>query len=249
MRDLERQGAVLLPLDLTDDSSIAAAAERVITEQGHIDALINNAGYGSYGALVDVPMDEARRQFEVNVFGLARLCQLLTPLMRQQRCGKIVNVTSIGCKFGEPLGAWYHATKFAVEGLSDSLRMELARFGIDVIIVEPGAIRTEWGGIALESALKCSGSTAYAELARERAALFARADAGFGSEPSVVAEGILKAIETRRPKTRYGIGGGAPVILALTWLLPDRALDRIFDFVSKQALKCQRSTKSQTARA
>jgi NAD(P)-dependent dehydrogenase (short-subunit alcohol dehydrogenase family) len=249
MRELERQGATLLPLDLTDDASIVAAAGRITLTQGRIDVLINNAGYGSYGAVEDVPMDEARRQFEVNVFGLARLCQLLTPLMRQQRSGKIVNVTSIGGKFGEPLGAWYHATNFAVEGLSDSLRMELARFGVDVIIVEPGAIRTEWGAIALESAIKYSGSTAYAEHAREKAALFSGAESGFGSEPSVVAEGILNAIQARRPKTRYGIGGGAPVILALTWLLPDRTLDRIFDFMSRQALKGQQAAKSQHARA
>ena len=160
---LEREGAVLLSLDLTDDTSIVRAVEQIRSTQGRIDVLINNAGYGSYGSVEDVPMEEARRQFEVNVFGLARLAQLLTPMMRQQGSGKIVNVTSIGGKFGEPLGGWYHATKFAVEGLSDSMRMELARFGVDVIIVEPGAIRTEWGGIALESALKYSGATAYAE--------------------------------------------------------------------------------------
>jgi NAD(P)-dependent dehydrogenase (short-subunit alcohol dehydrogenase family) len=249
MRELELQGAILLQLDLTDDATIVHAANRIIQSQGRIDVLINNAGYGSYGAVEDVPMDEARRQFEVNVFGLARLIQILAPLMRRQRSGKIVNVTSIGGKFGQPLGAWYHATKFAVEGLSDSLRMELARFGIDVIIVEPGAIRTEWGAIALESALKYSGATAYAEHARERAALFSSADSGLGSAPEVVANGILRAIQARRPKTRYGIGGGAPIFLALAWLLPDRALDRLFDFMSKQALKRQQTANVQRARA
>ena len=113
--------------------------------------LVNNAGYGSYGAVEDVPIDEARRQFEVNVFGLARLIQLVTPQMRAQGSGRIINISSIGGKFYEPLGAWYHATKFAVEGLSDSLRLELAPFGIDVVIIEPGPIRTEWNTISRDS--------------------------------------------------------------------------------------------------
>lgn len=240
MRGLEEQGAILLALDLTDDASIIRAAEQVQATQGRIDVLVNNAGYGSYGSVEDVPMDEARRQFEVNVFGLARLTQLLTPMMRQQRSGKIINVTSIGGKFGEPLGGWYHATKFAVEGLSDCMRMELTRFGIDVIVVEPGAIKTEWGGIAIESALRYSGGSAYAEVAREKAALFSSADSGFASEPSVVAEGILKTIKARKPKTRYAIGGGAGVLLFLVRVLPDRGVDWLMDFIAKSALKRQK---------
>lgn len=241
MRELERMGARLLALDLTDDDSIFRAADQIRTTEGRIDVLVNNAGYGSYGAVEDVPMDEARRQFEVNVFGLARLSQLLTPMMRQQRSGKIINVTSVGGKFGEPLGGWYHATKFAVEGLSDCMRMELSRFGIDVIIVEPGAIRTEWGGIAIESTLRYSGTTAYGEQAREKAAFFSNADGGFASEPSVVAEGILRAIQARRPKTRYGIGGGANIFLALVRLLPDRVLDCLMDFAARRSLKQQQA--------
>ena len=143
MAGLAAAGATLLKLDLTDDVSIVAAVNTIKNEAGRIDVLVNNAGYGSYGALEDVPLDEARRQFEVNVFGLARLCQLVLPTMRAQKSGKIVNVTSIGGKIWEPLGAWYHATKFAVEGMSDCLRMELAPFGVDVIVIEPGAIKTE----------------------------------------------------------------------------------------------------------
>src|SRR5271169_1594020 len=148
MAPLAALGATLVPLDLTDDGSIVRAVEAIKAQSGRIDVLVNNAGYGSYGALEDVPLDEARRQFEVNVFGLARLCQLVLPMMRAQKSGKIVNITSIGGKIWEPLGSWYHATKFAVEGLSDCLRVEVGRFGIDVIIIEPGAIRTEWAGIA-----------------------------------------------------------------------------------------------------
>ena len=135
-------------MDVTDDASMVAGIERIVDEQGRIDVLVNNAGYGSYGAVEDVPIDEARRQFEVNVFGLARLVQLVTPHMRAQQSGRIINISSIGGKFYEPLGAWYHATKFAVEGFSDSLRIELRPFGIDVVIIEPGPIRTEWNEIS-----------------------------------------------------------------------------------------------------
>ena len=131
MAELAAAGATLLKLDLTDDASIVAAVNAIKSEAGRIDVLVNNAGYGSYGALEDVPLSEGRRQFEVNVFGLARLCQLVLPMMRAQKSGKIVNITSIGGKIWEPLGGWYHATKFAVEGLSDCLRVEVARFGID----------------------------------------------------------------------------------------------------------------------
>ena len=124
MKGLAEAGAHLLSLDVTDDTSMTAAVQTVLREAGRIDVLINNAGYGSYGALEDVPPEEARRQFDVNLFGLARLTQLVLPAMRAQHSGRIVNVSSIAGKFGEAFGGWYHATKFAVEGLSDSLRME-----------------------------------------------------------------------------------------------------------------------------
>jgi NADP-dependent 3-hydroxy acid dehydrogenase YdfG len=163
MAGLAAAGATLIKLDLTDDASIVAAVNTIKNAAGRIDVLVNNAGYGSYGALEDVPLDEGRRQFEVNVFGLARLCQLVLPMMSAQKSGKIVNVTSIGGKIWEPLGAWYHATKFAVEGLSDCLRVEAAPFGVDVIVIEPGAIRTEWAGIARDGLLQMSGGSAYAE--------------------------------------------------------------------------------------
>ena len=152
-------------MDVTDDASMVAGVERIIAEHGRIDVLVNNAGYGSYGAVEDVPIDEARRQFEVNVFGLARLIQLVTPHMRAQQSGRIINISSIGGKFYEPLGAWYHATKFAVEGFSDSLRLELAPFGIDVVIIEPGPIRTEWNTISRDSLVETSRGGAYEERA------------------------------------------------------------------------------------
>jgi len=121
MKSLADAGERLLALDVTDDASMTIAVQTILREAGRIDVLINNAGYGSYGALEDVPPEEARRQFDVNIFGLARLTQLVLPTMRAQRSGRIINISSIGGKFGEPFGCWYHATKFAVEGLSDSL--------------------------------------------------------------------------------------------------------------------------------
>src|SRR6478609_5105144 len=165
MTALADTGIHTVRADLTDDADMVALIDRIIADTGRIDVLVNNAGYGSYGSLEDVPMDEARRQVEINVFALARLTQLALPHMRAQRSGYVINISSMGGKFGEPLGSWYHATKFAVEGLSDSLRPELAPFGIRVVVIEPGAIRTEWGQIAAENLLATSGSGPYSERA------------------------------------------------------------------------------------
>jgi NADP-dependent 3-hydroxy acid dehydrogenase YdfG len=234
MAGLAAAGAALLKLDVTDDASMVAAIAAIKTGAGRLDVLVNNAGYGSYGALEDVPLDEARRQFDVNVFGLARLCQLVLPIMRAQKSGKIVNITSIGGKIWEPLGSWYHATKFAVEGLSDCLRVEVERFGIDVIVIEPGAIRTEWAGIARDGLLQTSGSGAYAEQAQGHARLLAAADtSSLTSPPTVVANTIVRAVGARRPKTRYATGGGARTILLLRTILPDRMFDRLMRRISR----------------
>jgi NAD(P)-dependent dehydrogenase (short-subunit alcohol dehydrogenase family) len=234
MVSLEEAGARIVTLDVTDDVTINATIRRIESEAGRLDVLVNNAGYGSYGALEDVPLDEARRQFEVNLFGAARLSQLCLPMMRAQRSGRIVNITSIGGKMWEPFGSWYHATKFALEGLSDCLRMELKPFGIDVIVVEPGAIRTEWGGIAHESLLARSGDTAYGPYARRHAKMFEWADgSSLGSPPDVVARTISRAVAAKRPRTRYATGGGAWWILLLNRMLSDRMQDRIMWRVSQ----------------
>ena len=150
LQALAADGIRPLAMDVTDDASMSAGVNRILEETGRIDVLVNNAGYGSYGAIEDVPIDEARRQFEVNVFGLGRLTQLVTPHMRAQGSGTIINISSMGGKLTTPLGGWYHATKYAVEALSDALRMELRPFGIDVVVVEPGGIRTEWSSIAAD---------------------------------------------------------------------------------------------------
>ena len=196
----------------------------ILAEQGRIDVLVNNAGYGSYGAVEDVPMAEARRQLDVNLFGLARLTQLVLPTMRQARRGRIINISSIGGRMGEPLGAWYHASKFAVEGFSDSLRLELHDFDIHVVIVEPGAIRTEWGDGALQSARTYSAETAYAAHVAAMDRMYASAY-DFAVEPAVIADVIHRAATARRPKIRYAAPTSAKVLMALTRLMPDRLKD------------------------
>ena len=226
MARLTAHGVHVFEMDVTDDASMTSGVERILREQGRIDVLVNNAGYGSYGALEDVPIEEARRQFEVNVFGLARLTQLVLPSMRAQRSGRIINVSSIGGKFYEPLGAWYHATKFAVEGLSDSLRLELRPFGIHVVVIEPGTIRTEWGGIAADSAVARSGGTAYSRQAKRLAEVYELADRpSVGASPRVVALAIAKAATEARPRIRYAVPFGAKALLAMRWLFTDRAFD------------------------
>ena len=226
MHLLKNAGARLLALDVTDDTSLTTAVETILRETGRIDVLINNAGYGSYGALEDVPLEEARRQFDVNIFGLARLIQLVLPTMRAQRSGRIVNISSVGGKLGEPFGSWYHATKFAVEGLSDSLRMELRQFGIDVVVIQPGAIISEWNGIARDGLIKYSGHGGYSASANAYVKFMETADGGrLPSPPSVVAKTIVKAVQARKPKTRYATGGGAKPVLFLRRMLSDRAFD------------------------
>ncbi len=227
LETLEQAGIRPLPMDVTDDGSLTAGVQQILTEAGRIDALINNAGYGSYGAIEDVPLDEARRQFDVNLFGLARLTQLVIPGMRERGSGRIVNVSSMGGKFAMALGGWYHATKFAVEGLSDALRQELDPFGVQVVVIEPGGIKTEWGGIAAASAMQQSGDGPYADRVQRVVQGIAGADQRFGSPPAVVAKAITKAVTAKRPRTRYAIGSGARPVIVARRLLPDRAMDAI----------------------
>jgi NAD(P)-dependent dehydrogenase (short-subunit alcohol dehydrogenase family) len=233
MAGLASRGVTTFAMDVTDDGSMVAGVRRVIDEQGRIDALVNNAGYGSYGPVETVPLEEARRQFEVNVFGLARLTQLVIPQLRRQRSGTIVNISSIGGRIYEPLGAWYHATKFAVEGFSDSLRLELAPFGIDVVLIQPGPIVSEWDGIARESMLAWSRGTDYEKAAMRMAAAYERTyDPRRISSPDAVAEKVLVALEAANPAARYPAGRGARTILAARRLLPDRLMDVVLKRVA-----------------
>lgn len=226
MTELAAAGCHVLEMDVTDDASMVAGVERIVAEQSRLDVLVNNAGYGSYGALEDVPLAEARRQFEVNVFGLARLTQLVLPTMRALGRGRIINISSVGGRIYEPIGSWYHSTKFAVEGLSDSLRLELAPHGIDVVIVQPGPIATEWNGISRESALAYSGEGPYAGQARALVRNYERIDSSPASgTPEDVAATIVQAVTARRPRTRYATPASARIVVGLRRLLPDRIMD------------------------
>jgi NAD(P)-dependent dehydrogenase (short-subunit alcohol dehydrogenase family) len=228
MTALKERGIRTEPADVTDDAALVALVDKIISETGRIDVLVNNAGYGSYGALEDVPIAEARRQFDVNVFGLARLTQLVLPHMRAQRDGYIVNISSVGGKIWEPLGSWYHAAKFAVEGLSDSLRAEVAQFGIKVIVIEPGAIRTEWAAISADNLDAASAGTPYRDQARFVSGTLRATDKSrLTSGPAIVADAIGKAVQNPRPRTRYAVGGGARSILFAQRVLTDRGFDRL----------------------
>jgi short-subunit dehydrogenase len=224
-------------MDVTDDSSITQGVQRIIAESGSVDILVNNAGYGSYGSVEDVALDEARNQFEVNLFGLARLTQVVLPYMRKNSSGRIINISSMGGKMYEPMGAWYHATKFALEGLSDCLRLELKPFNIHVVIIEPGAIRTEWSGIAADGLEATSGSGAYREQARRVSAVLRTtgADPRHATAPEVVGSLIGKASTVRRPKTRYVVGYGARPLITLRWLLSDKLFDWLMGMVYRRA--------------
>ncbi len=228
MAGLAEQGIHVFGMDVTDDASMVAGIERIIEEQGRLDVLVNNAGYGSYGAVEDVPIDEARRQFEVNIFGLARLTQLVTPHMRAQGSGRIINISSIGAVIYEPFGAWYHATKNALEGFSDSLRVELAPFGIEVVIIRPAGILTEWNEISRGSLVETSRGGAYETQAAAAAKTLKSVDNRLmSSGPGVVARTIVKAATAERPRLRYATGRGARMVMATRRLLPDRAFDAI----------------------
>ncbi|BCW40898.1 short-chain dehydrogenase/reductase [Arthrobacter sp. StoSoilB3] len=231
MEPLKDHGITVLSLDVTSEESMMSAVAQVEAAHGRVDVLVNNAGYGSYGSLEEVPLAEGRRQFDVNVLGLARMTQLVLPQMRAAGQGRIINVTSIGGKIYEPLGAWYHGTKFAVEGMSDSLRLELKPHGIDVVIIEPSGTDTEWGTIAGEGLLATSGDGPYADQAHIVAAALASTsgDGHVLSTPAtVVAKAIVRAAKAKRPRTRYPVGRGAWSVLAMRRILPDRAFDALF---------------------
>ncbi|WP_421942949.1 SDR family NAD(P)-dependent oxidoreductase [Pedobacter sp.] len=197
---------------------------QILKETGSIDILINNAGSGFYGSLEDVPMANARSLMEVNLFGVARLTQLVLPNMRQNKYGKIVNISSVGGKIGLPLGVWYHASKFAIEGLSDALRNEVRQFGIDVIVIEPGGTKSEMTGIGTEYVLQVSEGTVYKKQAESIVKMYS---AMKGSEPIVIAKLIKKGIEARNPKTRYIGGEMAKPMLFMRKVLSDKWFDKL----------------------
>ena len=228
MEPLREYGVNILKMDVTDETSMREGVQRVIEAEGHIDTLINNAGYGYFGAVENVTMQEARRQLEVNVFGLARLCQFVLPMMRERGKGRIVNTASVAGKAVLYFGAWYNVSKFAVEAFSDALRMEMKPFGIDVVMIEPGGIRTDWGIIAARHLAESSKGTPYEAAAlREAETLDKWYRMNLLSKPAVVAKAICRAVNSRRPKARYRVGFAANTIVFFHGLLPARWWDAL----------------------
>lgn len=226
MDELAAKGARVHHLDLASPSSIEALAQALPNEAGGPSLLINNAAIGVYGSVEEVPLEEARREFEVNLFGLARLTQLLLPRMRERSQGTIVNVSSIGGRVHTPLGAWYHASKHALEGWSDSLRLELAPFGVRVVLIELGAIDTEFTDLAMETLEKNSSRGPYADLAARMTRAARRPyDTGRATPPLEIARLIAAAAESVRPRTRYVAGHLARPVLWARRLLGDRGYD------------------------
>ncbi len=225
---LEEKGIRTLKLDVTDEASMVQCVSTIMSEEGSIDILVNNAGYGSYGAVEDVSIEEAKRQMEVNIFGLARMTQLVLPGMRDKAFGKIVNISSMGGKMYTPFGAWYHATKHALEGFSDCLRLEVAPFGIDVILIEPGGIKTDWGIIAADNLVKTSKDGPYEGAAMKTAHNMKQLYSGENlTKPVTIAKVIVKAILAKKPRTRYLVGYSAKPAVTIRQMVPDRLFDRI----------------------
>ena len=227
MDPLIAAGGHVLPMDLLRPEDLDRVVETVVAEQGRIDVLVNNAGSVLHGAVEDVPIARASEYLEVNVLAPTRLVQLVLPHMRAQRSGTIVNVSSVAGEIALPLGSWYYAAKHALEGLSDTLRMEVEQFGIDVVIIQPGIIRTEFGDRSAAQLEEFSGEGAYRDMAHIMARRTGSGPDQDGSDGSVVAEVILKAVEAERPDTRYAVGMMAEELLRLGRTLPDRSFDEI----------------------
>jgi short-subunit dehydrogenase len=229
MRDLEAAGGRAIPADVTDATDLEHVVSTVLAAEHRIDVLVNNAGLGMHGAVEDSDLDQARRVFEVNLFGPARLTQLVLPHMRARRSGTIINVSSIAGELSAPLAPWYYASKHALEGFSDTLRQEVRRFGIHVAVVQPGIIRTEFEKDLAAELRSVSGHGAYRYVAEKMAA---RAQTALGpgskaSDPEVVATAIREIVESPAPRPRYAVGYLARPMLLLNRFLPDRVFDRI----------------------
>ena len=227
MRDLEEAGAIVIGMDIARDEDILAAVETIRERTGGVDILINNAGFAQYGPVEETPVEKARYQFEVNLFGLARLTQLLIPPMREKGKGLIINLSSMGGVIYTPMGAWYHATKHAVEGWSDALRFELEPFGIDVVILQPGIIRTGFVD-TLDGHWQGDEAGPYGGMIRAvKEGAKDLYDSGKGSPPRVITDLMIQAVRADRPRTRYRAGYMGPVSMMARRLLPDRWFDRM----------------------
>ena len=227
MAPLKAAGAAVIKVDVTQDKDIQKAIASVEKEDEGVDVLVNNAGFGSYGAVEDTKLADARYQFEVNLFGLAAITKAVLPYMRRQKSGSIVNISSMGGRIYTPLGAWYHATKHALEGWSDCLRVEVEQFGIDVIVIQPGVIRTEFPEVMEKPMLERSGNSAYGKLAKALAQSMKIAyEEKRSSPPQLIADTIVKALAAKKPKTRYAAGKMAKPLMFFRKHFGDLAFDK-----------------------
>jgi NAD(P)-dependent dehydrogenase (short-subunit alcohol dehydrogenase family) len=229
LSELEQRGCKTLALDVSDEASMRQAVDTIAEADGAVGVLINNAGYSQSGAVETVPIEQARKQFETNVFGLLRLTQLALPGMRAQRWGKVVNISSMGGRLTFPGGGLYHATKYSVEALSDALRFELRGFGVDVIVIEPGLIITNFGEVASASVQGAGDAGAYDDFNRKVAELTEGAYKGpmakLGAGPGAVAKTIERAISAGHPRARYRVTASAKLMISQRRLMPDRLWD------------------------
>jgi short-subunit dehydrogenase len=229
MQDLQEMGGFPIQTDMTNEAEIQNLVETIIQKEGKIDVLWNNAGYGLFGSIEEIPVEDARRQFEVNIFGLASLTQKVIPYMRQANAGTIINTSSMGGKMYTPMGAWYHATKHALEGWSDCLRLELKPFNIKVVVLEPGAIATEFGDVLHEPMLNYSGNGPYGKLVHQLAKttqeMYSKPNAA--SPSSVISNTIIEIVNSKKPKTRYRVGKWAKPMVWIRIFLGDVIFDKV----------------------
>jgi len=234
MDDLKSLGANTIKMDITKEEDILNVVDILKNKYGKIDVLMNNAGYTESGAVETIDIDTARRQFEVNLFGLARITQLIIPMMREQGYGKIINTTSIGGKIFAPLSAWYMASKHALEGWSDCLRMELSPFGIDVVIIEPGGIDTEFSDVMFDPLIKRGKGTVYEGITNKFVKMQKELiEKGEMSPASVITDLVIKAIKADKPKTRYAGGKYSTTMLFVRKYFSDRTFEKLISNMLK----------------
>ncbi|QYJ74498.1 oxidoreductase [Shewanella sp. FJAT-52076] len=246
MTELVAAGGFAIETDVTSVESIERAVAQIVAEQGRIDVLWNNAGYSVTGAVEDVSYEDAKRQFEVNLFGLAEMTKAVLPTMRKQKSGTIINTTSVGGKIYTPLGAWYHASKHALEGWSDCLRLELTPFDIRVVIIEPGGISSEFGDVLYQPLVERAKGGAYQAMstavARTYKAIYSNSKSM--SSPAVIGELVVRIVASNSPRTRYIAGYMSRTILCLRSLLSDRIFDKVIMSTYEKELKKNESAAS-----
>lgn len=228
MQDLQALGGHPIKMDVTKEADVQNVVETIIRKERKIDVLWNNAGYGLTGSVEEVPIDEVRKQFEVNLYGLGAITQKVIPYMRNEKSGTIINTSSMGGKMYTPMGAWYHASKHAVEGFSDCLRLELRPFNISVVVLEPGFIATEFTNAAFDNIERYSGAGPYAGFVKKLLTSSKKMyENGGASQPSVIADAVSKIVVSHRPKTRYRVGKMAKPLVWMRVYLGDRLFDKI----------------------